>query len=235
MARARQKYDRAVPWPFRRDRLKSPFARSLLAIRGEWEERVAHHPDIEEPNRLAILSASAGATVALGGLGTVLIDQFSDSDPKLILPDGREMPDRIVQLAQALTEPLATEAAYRVATWGLISEHGAYFWRPNYEIEMYECAKAFELRNDYEGQVPAFGEPVPKDASTEEQAERRATLIRGTLVCMIGAAIDEPIDWDDSFVAMHLPAWIEQFHEGLDVASERLKQLAPQGLPIWED
>jgi hypothetical protein len=224
-----------VPWPFRRDRLKSPFAQDLLAVRSDWEDRVAHHPDIEEPNRLAILSASAGATVALGGLGTVFIDQFSNAKPTLTKPDGSEKPDRIVQFARALTEAHAVEAAYRVATWGLLSELGAFFWHPNYEIEMHECAKAFEFQNVYEGQVPALGEPVAKDASTEDQVERRSKLIKGTLVCMIGAVIDEPIDWDDLFVGMHLPSWIEQFHEGLDVADQRLKQLAPEGLPIWED
>jgi hypothetical protein len=52
---------------------------------------------------------------------------------------------------------------------------------------------------------------------------------------MIGAAVDEPIDWDDSRVDMYIPMWTEQFFEGLDVANERLKQLAPEGLPIWKD
>ena len=34
---------------------------------------------------------------------------------------------------------------------------------------------------------------------------------------------------------MHVPTWIERFNEGLDVVDERLKQLAPDGLPIWQD
>jgi hypothetical protein len=50
---------------------------------------------------------------------------------------------------------------------------------------------------------------------------------------MIGAAINEPIDWDDSMLGMHLPNWVNQFYEGLGVANERVKQLAPEGLPIW--
>jgi hypothetical protein len=33
---------------------------------------------------------------------------------------------------------------------------------------------------------------------------------------------------------MYIPQWIEQFNEGLNVANERLKQLSPEGLPIWE-
>jgi hypothetical protein len=33
---------------------------------------------------------------------------------------------------------------------------------------------------------------------------------------------------------MHVPRWRNQFKEGLDVASERLKQLSPEGLPIWK-
>ena len=225
-----------MPWPFRRDRrLKSPFAQDLLAIRADWEGRVAEYADLEEPNRLAILSASAGATVALGGLGSAFIDAFSDSSPMLPKPDGAEVPDRIVQFAHALTEPRPVEAAYRVATWGLISEFGAFFWRPNYELEMHGCAKAFEFRNLYEGGMPPLGEPLPEDASTEEQVERRSRLLKGTFVCMVAAAIDEPVDFGDLFIGMQLPNWTEQFHEGLDVANERLTQLAPEGLPIWEN
>jgi hypothetical protein len=225
-----------VPWPFGRDRrLKSPFAQHLLASRSDWEDRVAQYSDIEEPNRVVILSASAGATVAFGGLGSHWIEQFRDADVMLPKPDGTEVADHVVQFAHALAEPSAIEAAYRVATWGLISELGAFFWRPNYELEMHECAKAFEFRNDYEGQVPALGEPVPKDASIEERAHRRHSLNKGTLLCMIGAAIGEPLDWDDMFVGVHVPIWLDQFSEGLDVADERLKQLSPQGLPIWEE
>jgi hypothetical protein len=214
--------------------IDSAFAKDLLAVRNDWEARVTHHEDIEEPNRLAILSASAGATVALGGLGAAFIDQFSDATPTLTKPDGSEKPDRIVQFAQALTEAQAVEAAYRVATWGMISELGAFFWRPNYELEMDECAKAFEFRNVYESEVPSLGEPVPKGATAEAPVVRMYGLMKGTLVRMIGAAIDEPIDPDDLFIGMQLPNWIDQFHEGLSVANERLNQLAPEGLPIWE-
>jgi hypothetical protein len=34
---------------------------------------------------------------------------------------------------------------------------------------------------------------------------------------------------------MYIPRWTEQYFEGLDVSQERLKQLAPEGLPIWRD
>jgi hypothetical protein len=112
---------------------------------------------------------------------------------------------------------------------------GGFFWRPNYGLEMHECAVAFEFRNVYEDEVPTFGQPVDSDASDEVRGKRLASLIKGTLICMIGAAVDEPIDWDDYMVGMYVPRWTEQFFEGRDVANERLKQLAPQGLPIWKD
>jgi hypothetical protein len=52
---------------------------------------------------------------------------------------------------------------------------------------------------------------------------------------MIGAALDQPIDWDDFMVSMHVEDWRGQFNEALSVARERSLQLAPDGLPIWED
>ena len=123
-----------------------------------------------------------------------------------------------------------------MVTWGLVAELAVFFWRPNYEIDMYECADAFEFRNQFEGAVAALGEPIATDASVDEQADRRFRLINGTLVCAIGAALGEKIaDPEDHFIGMHVPTWIERFNEGLDVADERLKQLAPDGLPIWQD
>jgi hypothetical protein len=224
-----------MAWPFGRKHLKTPFAKDLLAVREDWEDHVAHHEGIEEPNRIVVLSASAGATVALGTFGSALIEGTKEMQVMLPLPDGRERPDRVVQFAQSLDEVESIEAAYRVATWGLIAELGVFFWRPNYELEMHECAEAFEFRNVYEGEAPALGEPVDRDASDDVKGKRLASLIKGTLVGMIGAAVDEPIGRDDLTVGMYISRWREQYFEGLDVSQERLKQLAPEGLPIWRD
>jgi hypothetical protein len=94
-----------VPWPFRRNPLKSPFAQDLLDVRSDWEDRVARYPDIEEANRLAILSASASATVVLGGLGAVWIERFSDAEATPTKPDGSEKPDRTADSSQNVRTP----------------------------------------------------------------------------------------------------------------------------------
>jgi hypothetical protein len=221
---------------FRRKPTKTTFGKTLLSIRESWERQIAGCDVVEAPNRIVLLSASAGATVALGGYGAYLIDQFGGEPDSLTNARGEAVPDRIVQFAQALSQrPEAIEAAYRVSTWALVSEMGVFYWRPNYDIEMHECAKAFEFRNAYEAEVPALGEPRENDASVEGLADREYQLVKGSLVCMIGAALDEPIDWDDVFVSMHFENWQGQFNEALSVASERTTQLAPDGLPIWEN
>ena len=204
---------------------------------GRLEDRVANHDGVDEPNRIAVLAASAGATVALGAFGHMLTEKTRSMQVMLPTPDGDEKPDRIVQFGHALdNDPNAIEAAYRVLTWGLIADLGAFFWRPNYELEMYECAQAFEFRNSYEGQVPAFGEPVSTDPSDEERGKLLAELLKGTLFCMISAAIDEPVEFEsDPIVGMHIPQWTELFLDARQVANERINELAPQGLPIWKN
>jgi hypothetical protein len=114
-------YSRRVPWPFKRDATKTPFGRRLLSIRDLSEARIADARDIEEPNRIVLLSASAGATVALGAYGAFLIDQFGDLEPSFPGPEGKQHPDHVVQFARSLDSPESIEAAYRVAAWALVS------------------------------------------------------------------------------------------------------------------
>ncbi len=49
-----------------------------------------------------LLSASAGATVGLGGYGALLIDEFAGKPDSLPDARGNAIPDRIVQFADAL-------------------------------------------------------------------------------------------------------------------------------------
>jgi hypothetical protein len=110
-----------------------------------------------------------------------------------------------------------------------------FFWRPNYEYEMAELAEVFGFSNIFEETVVAIGEPVADPGDVDQVADRLHELVKGSLVCMVASALNEEIDPDDPIVAMHVPRWFEQFKEGTEVASERLKQLAPDGLPIWEN
>jgi hypothetical protein len=220
--------------PFRGRRLRKRFARDVLELHLGWDDALAATPEIAEPNVVVLRSASAAATVALGNFGTLLIDGFHQTSATLDLPDG-EVVDRVVEFAHALQERPAADAAYRVATWTYVAELGAFFWRPNYELELRECAEAFALRNEYEGEVAALGEPVREDATVEEQSSRDYALQKAALKCMVGAATGVSVDLeDDAFVGMHIQNWQACFYEGLAVAKERVEQLAPGGLPIWE-
>jgi hypothetical protein len=103
--------------PFRRrDPTNTQFGRYLLRIREDWEVRITDAPDLEGPNRMVLLSASAGATVAFGGYGAVIHEQFRDHEEHLPTAQGELVPDRVVQFAKSLSQRDAIEAAYRVLT-----------------------------------------------------------------------------------------------------------------------
>jgi hypothetical protein len=222
-------------WPFRRSATSSPLARELFDVREGWEATITENPDLEAPNRMVLLGASAGATVAVGAFATLLHQQLRDAATTIALPNGREVVDRVTEFTRALDRRPAIEAAYRVVTWAFVGEFGAFFWRPNYELELHACAEAFGLHNEFEGEVAALGEPLGEGASVEEEGAREYALQKATLAAMIGAATGKPLDWEtDVFVAFIIPAWQDQFIAGKRVAKERLGQLAPEGLPIWE-
>ena len=209
---------------------KTPFGRQLLAIRASSESEVADCHRIEEPTRIVLLSASAGAAVAFGSYGALLIDELFCEETSLP-PQGDAPPDPVVRFAYSLHSQSSMEAAYRVATWALIGELGDFFWRPNYATQMQECATAFGLRNDHEVMTAALGEPV--GATTDGQLERRKTLEKGALIFMVAAALDAPAAWDDPVIDGNTPRWHHHFREGLSVATMRMRQLAPNGLPRW--
>ena len=207
---------------------KSPFGRQLLAIRGRWESEIAACRVIEEQAQIVVLSASAGAAVALGSYGALLLSELY-SEEAAFVPQGDGPPDPVVQFAYSLQSESSMEAAYRVATWGVTGELADFFWSPNYGEQIQECARAFTFQNDYEVRTAALAEPAEQVIAG--QPERRATLEKGTLIFMIGAASGAAVPWDDPFVTKNMPVWQRQFREGLSVATKRMRQLAPHGLP----
>ena len=76
----------------------------------------------------------------------------------------------------------------------------------------------------------AFGRELHVRGKSEQQITSAEEVAEPNRI-----VLGEKIDPEDHFIAMHVPTWIERFNEGLDVADERLKQLAPDGLPIWQD
>lgn len=220
---------------FSRSATKTPFGRNLLAINQRWDQYVAAADLEEDANRVVLRSALAGSTVALGAYEHAVLCNFRSHDPVLPAPHLPEPKyDRIVQFAQALEDPSAIEAAYRVVVWGLVAEYAVYFWRPNYEYEIHACEVVFGFRNLYESTPVAFGHPTPAGATEDQKADRLAAVAKACLYGMISAALDEPVEPENSFINMHLPTWTSEFAEGSVVGGERLKQLAPDGIPIWE-
>ena len=214
----------------------TPFEQMLIELHQRWTATFEIAGDIEPPNRVVLASASAGAAVALGSLGTFVQSQFYDSPLTFPTGAGGELPNRIAKFARALDHANAIEAAYRVVTWTLVTELACAFWRPNYEYEMAECATVFEIRNDYESTVIHYGAPVADAVDENQGAKRHHDLARWSLFSLISAAIDEQcVPGEDHFIDLQLHDWIEQLIvQGCGTAGERLEQLAPGGLPIWE-
>lgn len=227
-------YSRGIPL-FRRKPKTTPFHQLLQEEHAAWAALFDLSEDIEEPNRIVLASASAGAVVALSAFGEALQMQFFELPSTIPLGLGKESPDRIVEFAHALDDAHAVDAAHRVLTWAYVAEFAAFFWRPNYEYELDECAKAFELRNVYESTVLDRGKPATKDADPQEKADRWYELAQAALLGMMSAALNERIEpGQDPFINVHMPSWLEYFSEGRLAGGDRLTQLAPDGLPIWE-
>ena len=216
----------------------TPFDRTLIEIDEQWMSIFLAAQEIEEPNRVVLASASAGAAVALGGFGTYVRSTLYDRPLNLPTgnPSGAEIPNRPAQFARALDHGHAIEAAYRVVTWALVAELACRFWRPNYEYELDECASVFESRNDYEATVIHHGIPIDDASNHDQAAMRQYHLGRWSLFAMVGASLNEEVLPGKAFgVDQLLDHWIQQlFVEGARTAGLRLQQLAPNGLPIWE-
>ena len=216
-----------MPWPFKRERdpTDAPFARHLVAAHESWEERIAASREVEEPTRVALLGASAGAMVALGAYVMSLRMELEDPSPATGGRAGAR--NRIFQFAQELDDAWAAEAAYRVATWALLSEFVAHLWGEDYEYAMHECGKAFGFENLYEETTVHYGLPAEERASEDE---RMHNIVKASLYGMVSSVLQEPVEPEDESINHHLEAWIEQFSIGLEVGGERLEQLAPEGL-----
>lgn len=218
---------------FRRDPTRQPFGRKLLNIHRSYEQQLGA-AEMEESNRVVLLSACAGAAVALGAYGAWLQREARSSPEFVENNHGEEVPMHVVRFARALDDVVNVDAAYRVAVWGQIPEMAEFYWRPNYEIEIDECATAFELRDPFESTVVHYGRPLAAGATVEDSATWLSDLVEATLYCMVSAALDEEIAPPDMFIEMEKPTWFDQHTAGRSAAAERLEQLAPEGLPIWE-
>lgn len=177
--------------------------------------------------------------MAVGGYGSQQVERFLGSEEYLPTNTGELVPDRLVQFSKALTQEEvagrvgAVGRAYRVMAWALAADMATFYWRPNYDLEISECAEVFGLSNVYETTIANIGRPGDDDSLWAE-AGRRHELTKGSLICIVAAALDEEIDPDDVFLTLGVEGWSPHFEAGLDAASERIKGLAPEGLPIWK-
>jgi len=221
-----------VPWPFKRERDPTdvPFARHLVAAHESWEDRITASHEVEEPTRVALLGASAGAMVALGTYVMSLRVELEDSEPA---SPGRGGPaNRMFQFAQELDDGRAAEAAYRVVTWALLSEFVAHLSGEDYEYEMQECARVLGFENIYEETAVHYGRPTEAQASEADEAERMRNIVKASLYGMVSSVLQEPVEPEDEAINLHLEAWLEQFGTGIEVGGERLEQLVPEE---WDD
>jgi hypothetical protein len=217
---------------FKRDPRKTPFGKQILGLQSEWDARMARATEIDEPNRVVMRGALAGAAVALGGYGTFLIRDHKGEEAVVDLGNGHQMFSPLTAIRDGLSDPDTVESVYRVVTWGLAASLALHFWRPNYEFELRECGKVFEFRDDFEGDVPLHGEPSSHPG--EDETELIGRLVRGTFFNMVSVSVGQFIDPDDSWTIMAGPGWTNPFFDGRSTAVEKMNQLAPDGLPIWK-
>jgi hypothetical protein len=219
---------------WRRKPTKSKFGKNVLAIHEHWQQVIRSYLDpdeIDEPNFLCLMAATAGATVAIGGYGSYLREHMEVSATEL---EAAGAQDPTANLADSFDAYAAIEAAWRVACWAVLADLAAFFWRPNYLLELNSCATVFGFENVYERRVVAFGAPQGDRDDIAAEAQRRGRLGRGSLICVIGAATG--IDATDSvWIDVALNAWDFQLEEASATASEYLEQVAPDGLPVWEE
>jgi hypothetical protein len=229
-----------MPWPFKRkakesDATETPLGTAILTLHSSVERLLEEATGLNDPQRCVLLSAAAGAAVTVGAFGDDQIKRHRDSVEYLPTNTGELDPDRHVQFAKALDhgQAAAAERAYRVVTWALVADMAVHLWRPNYDLEIAECAQTFGLSNVYETTIVNLGRPGD-DESEDAEADRRYDLVKGTLICMIAAALDEEIDPEDPLVLLGIDVWTPYFGAGLETAGQCLSQLAPDGLPIWK-
>lgn len=217
-----------MPWPFKRERdpEDAPFARHLVAAHESWEERIEQSRAVEDSTRVVLHGATAGAMVALGSYVMSLRVELEEEAP----PARGGGPDRMLEFAERLDDARAAEAAYRVATWALISQYVAHVFRDNYDYEMLECGKAFGFESLYEETTVHYGKPADGRATEDEETERLHDIVKVSLYGMVSAVLGDAIEPEDDSINEQLEAWIEQFSTGLEVGEERLEQLAPDGL-----
>ena len=232
-----------MAWPFRSKQkdpipTETPFGESLLEVHAETERLLAAASDLNDPQRCVLLGACAGSTVAVGGYGSQQLERFQDSEEYLPTNTGELTPNRLVQFSKAVVQEEvaarvgAVGRAYRVMAWALVADMAVFYWRPNYDLEISECAEVFGFSNAYEATIANIGRPGDDDSLWAE-AGRRHELTKGALICIVAAALDEEIDPDDPLLTLGVEGWSPHFEAGLDTAAERIMGLAPEGLPIW--
>ena len=122
---------------------KSRFGNALTRTFEDYDAFVARASFDDEPNRVVLRSALAGATVALGTYEGAVLRGLQSVAPAVAAPhlDGGVIDDPMVRFARELHG--ASDEAYRVVVWAVLTEYAAHFWAANYDYEIRACEQVF--------------------------------------------------------------------------------------------
>jgi hypothetical protein len=112
----------------------------------------------------------------------------------------------------------------------------AQMWAPEYKENILEAGDVFGVENEYEDFLLALGEQgFGEQDDVQQQATHLRELARAALEAMVSSAIAWAVPRDDIWIEMAQLKWIDCFFDGWHTVSERMKELAPDGLPILAD
>lgn len=121
--------------------------------------------------------------------------------------------------------------AYRVVVWGYVSDVVAQLWPDQYDGVCGEIAALVNVANDQEAEVFRIGGPLDESLSDDDLGKALVTYSRGLLAATAHAATGKAVASDNPWLGMAFPVWNECYAEGEEVVAERMRQLAPDGLP----
>ena len=218
-------------WPFNRDRLTARIAscdERLVAIHKRYE-RELRFPTDELPDWWTIVvlrSAAAGAAVGLGELERAAWPAGGSSGGVLKLVTG----DPTLEVLPRLLDWDATRLSYRCWLWAYTAEITAGLWSERYESEMQAAARLFHTENADEQRITSLGRDLA--AAPAEDKEQLASFRSSVLEALASAAFGRELAADPDWIASMWPKWLPFYRRGRQIADERLKQLATQGLHL---
>lgn len=136
--------------------------------------------------------------------------------------------DPSLELAVALHDRDAVEAACRLLMWAYAVEINVDLWGRRYRGEMELSAAVVRLRDPHETAVIDRGVTVLEEDAGERGLLRfRQRVLTEIVAATIGLEVEDEHPWLEAAV----PAWLRSYARGSEAAGLELKRLAPYGIP----